>query len=104
MISTVSDLLDKAAQDLTECNGALVFAGTDKMLSGGFDLSAISDLNVGRQLIVAGSDFMEKLLNFPRPVVVAATGHAVALGGFLLLAGDYRVGAATMKNGKPLRV
>ena len=29
---------------------------------------------------------------FPTPVVVACTGHSVAMGVFLLLSGDYRVG------------
>src|SRR5262249_56855905 len=28
------------------------------------------------------------------PVVIASTGHAIAMGAFLLLSGDYRVGAA----------
>src|SRR5262249_21117927 len=31
---------------------------------------------------------------FPRPVVVACTGHAMAMGSFLLCAADHRVGAA----------
>jgi enoyl-CoA hydratase len=33
------------------------------------------------------------MLSFPRPVVVACNGNAIAMGGFLLLSGDYRVGA-----------
>jgi enoyl-CoA hydratase len=33
------------------------------------------------------------MLSFPTPVVVACTGHALAMGIFLVLAGDYRVGA-----------
>src|SRR5262249_23595446 len=36
----------------------------------------------------------ERLLAFPRPVVVACTGHAVAMGLFLVLSADYRIGAA----------
>ena len=34
------------------------------------------------------------MLSFPRPVVIACSGHAIAMGVFLLLSGDYRVGAA----------
>ena len=41
-----------------------------------------------------GSTLAERLLSFPMPVVIACTGHAVAMGAFLLLSGDYRVGAA----------
>jgi enoyl-CoA hydratase len=33
-----------------------------------------------------------RLYGHSQPLVVAATGHAVALGGFMLLTGDYRIG------------
>jgi enoyl-CoA hydratase len=33
-----------------------------------------------------------RLLSFPRPVVVASTGHAYAMGAFLVLSGDLRLG------------
>lgn len=46
-----------------------------KMLCGGFKLSA-------------------RLLAFPTPVVIASNGHAIAMGAFLLLSGDYRIGSA----------
>jgi enoyl-CoA hydratase len=35
-----------------------------------------------------------RLYGYPQPVIVGATGHAVALGAFMLLAADYRVGTA----------
>jgi enoyl-CoA hydratase len=35
-----------------------------------------------------------RILSFPTPVVIACAGHAIAMGAFLLLSGDYRVGAA----------
>ena len=38
------------------------------------------------------------MLSFPRPVVVACTGHAYAMGAFLVLSGDYRVGAADAEH------
>ena len=41
----------------------------------------------------AGFELAERLLGFPRPVVIACTGHALAMGSFLVLCGDYRVGA-----------
>jgi enoyl-CoA hydratase len=34
------------------------------------------------------------MLSFPTPVLIACTGHAVAMGVFLLLSGDYRIGVA----------
>ena len=35
----------------------------------------------------------ERLLAFPTPVVIACPGHAIAMGLFLLLSGDLRIGA-----------
>ena len=35
-----------------------------------------------------------RIYGHPQPLVIAATGHAVALGAFMLLAGDYRFGTA----------
>lgn len=40
-----------------------------------------------------GIELMVRLLRFPVPVVVAATGPAVAGGSFLLCSGDHRVGS-----------
>jgi enoyl-CoA hydratase len=44
-------------------------------------------------MVRGGFDLAHRLLSFPTPVVVACTGHAIAMGVFLLLSGDYRVGA-----------
>jgi enoyl-CoA hydratase len=46
------------------------------------------------EMLSAGFELAERLLSMPTPVVIACTGHAVAMGVFLLLSGDYRVGAA----------
>src|SRR5262249_57140456 len=45
-------------------------------------------------MLRAGFDLAERVLSYPRPIVIACTGHAVAMGVFLLLSGDYRIGAA----------
>jgi enoyl-CoA hydratase len=42
----------------------------------------------------AGFELAARVLAFPAPVVIACTGHAIAMGLFLLLSGDYRVGVA----------
>jgi len=42
----------------------------------------------------AGFELAERMLSFPMPVVIACTGHAVAMGVFLVLSGDYRIGVA----------
>lgn len=45
-------------------------------------------------LLRRGFELSHRLLSFPRPVVVAVTGHAYAMGGFLVLSGDHRLGIA----------
>jgi len=84
-----------AALDQAERDGAVVvLAGRDGVFSAGFDLPVLrgggSD---ALAMLRAGFELAARLLAFPRPVVIACTGHAVAMGVFLLLCGDYRVGA-----------
>src|SRR5260370_29685645 len=45
-------------------------------------------------MVRAGCERAERMLAFPAAVVIGCRGHAVAMGMFLLLSGDYRVGAA----------
>ena len=44
-------------------------------------------------MLLGGFELAERMLGFPVPVVVACTGHALAMGSFLLCSGDYRIGA-----------
>ena len=41
----------------------------------------------------AGSNSRYRLLSYPKPVVMACTGHAIAMGSFLLCSGDHRITA-----------
>ena len=45
-------------------------------------------------MLQAGFRLADKLLSFPTPVVVASPGHAIAMGVFLVLSADYRIGAS----------
>jgi enoyl-CoA hydratase len=44
-------------------------------------------------MLRAGFEMAARMLSFPAPVLTACTGHAVAMGAFLLLSADYRLGA-----------
>ena len=44
------------------------------------------------ELVSKGISILMRLFGLENPVVVASSGHAVALGGFLMLVGDYRIG------------
>jgi enoyl-CoA hydratase len=84
-----------AAFDRAQDDGAVVvLTGRAGVFSGGFDLAV---LRAGgpdaTAMLRAGFDLAERILSFPLPVVVACPGHAVAMGVFLLLSGDHRLGA-----------
>ena len=87
----IGDALDRADDD----DAAVVLAGRDGRFSAGFDLQVMA---VGAQesvdMVIGGFELAVRLLERHRPTVIACTGHAMAMGAFLLLAGDDRIGAA----------
>ena len=91
MLGELDAALDRALAD----RAVVLLAGRPGVFSAGFDLPV---LNAGGAesvaMVRAGFALAERLLSFPVPVVIACTGHAVAMGVFILLSGDYRVGAA----------
>ncbi|MFL2525866.1 MAG: crotonase/enoyl-CoA hydratase family protein [Candidatus Azotimanducaceae bacterium] len=90
MIEALNNALDKAQ----ESSRAVLIIGRPGLLSGGFDLSIIKsgDNNAIQAMVNAGARLLMRIYGFSIPVVMATTGHGVALGGFLLLAADYRFG------------
>lgn len=87
-------ITDAFAQAETEGVGAVVLAGRERRFSGGFDLNVIrSGAAEAAEMVRGGFVLAERMLSFPRPVVVGCTGHAIAMGAFLLLSADHRVGA-----------
>lgn len=91
MIQEVDALLDRAEED----GAVVVLTGRDGVFSAGFDLPVLqrggSDAFA---MLRAGFELAYRVLSFPTPVVMACSGHAVAMGVFLLLSGDYRIGVA----------
>lgn len=86
--------LGAALQCAAEERAVVVLAGREGAFSAGFDLKVLrGDAPAALALLRAGFELAERVLAFPRPVVVACSGHAIAMGAFLLLAADYRIGA-----------
>jgi enoyl-CoA hydratase len=83
-----------AALDRAEADGAgVLLVGRDGRFSAGFDLKVVTAGGPDTtRLVSAGFDLSHRLLSYPRPVVIACTGHAFAMGSFLLLSGDHRIG------------
>ena len=91
MSSTINQLLDEVPND----KGALLITGRQGLLSGGFDLKTMTGGEAKDiiEMTVNGFKLLARIYGFSRPVVVASSGHAIALGAFLVCCADYRVGA-----------
>ena len=91
MQSAIHGALDQAVAD----QAVVVLRGRENIFSGGFDLAVLrSGGPAAVQMLKGGFVLSERLLTFPRPVVGVCPGHAVAMGVFLLLSTDYRIGAS----------
>ena len=89
MLQALNDALDRAQAD----QAAVLLAGRAGMFSGGFDLAVFKrDPDELFRMLEAGARLTERLLSYPRPVVAVCTGHAIAMGAFLLLSTDLRIG------------
>jgi enoyl-CoA hydratase len=87
----INEALDHAE---LEGVGAVVIAGNNRVFSGGFDLKVLTG---GGQpaidMLAGGFELAARILAFPKPVVMACTGHSIAMGSFLMLCGDHLIGA-----------
>jgi enoyl-CoA hydratase len=91
MLAGINGALDQAMAD----RATVVLTGREGMFSAGFDLKVLTAGGpdaIG--MLFGGFELAERVLSFPTPVVIACNGHAIAMGVFLLLSGDYRIGAA----------
>lgn len=81
--------------------GAVVLTGREGFFSAGVDLKLVPELDpAGQRSMVAGvNELLGGWYGFPRPVVAAVNGHAIAGGLILALCGDYRIGGPHGKLG-----
>lgn len=90
MISEFNLLLDQVPIN----KGSLLIHGRPGMFSAGFDLKVMmSGSEPAVQMVQSGFTMLKRVFSFPRPVVAACSGHAIALGAFLLCSSDHRIGA-----------
>lgn len=89
MLQAIDEALDRAQAD----KAVVVLASTARMFSAGFDMAVFQgepqDL---ARMLEAGARLSLRLLSHPFPVVAVCTGHAMAMGAFLLLSADLRIG------------
>ena len=91
MLEALHACLDEAEKNAK----VVIITGREKRFSGGFDLKLMMSLP-GEQvkaLVDGGGKLAHRLYSFPMPVIGASTGHGVAMGCFILLSCDLRIGA-----------
>lgn len=100
------------ALDQVKSEKAVVLSGRPGMFSGGLDLKTLPQLpsEEFKATLRQFGQLCKKLLTYPRPVVCAITGHAIAGGTVILLccdhrigeAGDFKIGLSEVPIGMPL--
>jgi enoyl-CoA hydratase len=88
MLMELNAALDEARAE----RRVAVLTGREGVFSAGFDLAILrSGRYEALEMLRAGFELAERVLAFPTPVVIAVSGHAVAMG--LGVAGPYKLTA-----------
>jgi enoyl-CoA hydratase/carnithine racemase len=111
LINELSGNVEKA-RDEKEIAGVVLSSANDKFFSIGFDIPQLIELNEKdfTKFYTAFNQLCVSLYTFPKPLIAAITGHAVAGGCILTLCCDYRfiaegkklMGLNEIKLGVPL--
>lgn len=89
MMEEINAALDQAQ----EHGSVVVLTGREGVFSAGFDLAVFKQgMEPLMEMLRAGAKLAERMLSFPSPIVTACSGHAIAMGSFLLMASDVRIG------------
>jgi len=90
--ATALAIAEAAASDAS----AVILTGTGSIFSAGVDLFRLVEQgrSYTEEFVPALSRMILDLFSFPKPLVVAANGHAIAGGCIMTLAADYRLMAS----------
>lgn len=90
-IDGLNAALDRAEKEAE----AVLLVGRPGRFSAGFDLATMrAGPDAMRSLVSAGAELLLRLYEAPIPIVMACSGHALAMGAVLLLGSDFRIGVA----------
>ena len=89
MFDDVNAAMDQAEDEAK----IIVLRGKEGIFSAGYNLK---ELMLGGEtavnLVRRGSEFAVRMMETPKPIICVGDGHIVALGAFIFLAADYRIG------------
>lgn len=89
MMDEVEAALARAEREAS----SVVLTGRPGRFCAGFDLrEMMKGAENARALVTRGADFLLRLYLFPKPLVIACSGHALAGGALTVLTGDLRLG------------
>ena len=90
---TMLQALLKALGEAAAADCAVLISGRQGIFSGGYDRKLIDAGGPECDAMRAAGDRLTlAMLDFPAPLVIASTGHAMAKAAFMLLLADYRIG------------
>ncbi|MDZ7784640.1 MAG: crotonase/enoyl-CoA hydratase family protein [Halioglobus sp.] len=90
-LDEINSGLDRAQK---EDAGAVILRGREGIFSGGFDLREFEKgAEQGTKMVRRGFELLVRLYSFPLPLVAACTGHGIAMGAFIIMACDWRIGS-----------
>lgn len=71
----------------------VILTGREGILSAGYDLKVMKAGNADTlRMLRAGYSLTARIMEYPYPVITASTGHAYAMGVFMMLSSDYILG------------
>lgn len=93
---TMLEALHKCLDEAEKNAKALVITGREGRFSAGFDLKmfASGTAEEVKALVDRGGLLAHRLFSFPMPVIAACNGHGIAMGSFILLSCDVRIGTS----------
>ena len=89
-LDDINAALDRAEQEQV---ATVILRGREGMFSAGFDLKEFEKgVEEGLTMVRRGFELLVRLYSFPLPLVAACTGHGIAMGAFIMMACDFRIG------------
>ena len=86
--------IDGAFERAERDRAVVILTGREGVFSAGFDLKVLKAGGAAAlAMLRAGYSLPARMMEHPFPVIVACNGHAFAMGVFMMLSGDYIVGA-----------